>query len=307
MFHLVAAKRLLKGYYFASSIEEAIAYLIAHRGEGQIVGGGTVLLPQVQRQEALASFLADISRIGNMRRIVETEEGIIVGGAVTFAKLCDHELIRKRAPLLSEAAERLGTPQIRQLATLGGNIAAGRGNALGAVALLAMEAQVEITNSTGPQWIPIRGLLGRRGTPRVDSSSEIITAFQVPALVPGQGTAVAILPCSPPETQSPYVLAVNLGLEEGGDRFLWGILTVGCLGATPTHLGEIEEWLLDLSPYDTHTPGAIGAAIRDEAVENRRLSETPIARYDQIALLAAEALSRALSMARQTAQGIFAP
>ncbi|MBM3189024.1 MAG: hypothetical protein FJZ90_09925, partial [Chloroflexi bacterium] len=156
---LAPGKRNLEEYYVASSVQEALAYLRAHHGEAQVIAGGTALMPQVQRGECTARRLVDISRIHAMKSITAHDGYLIVGGAVTFAALLASELVRQKAPLLHQAAMLVGTPQVRHLATLAGNVIWGDGAAEGAVALVALDSEVEITNFTGAQWLRVESVL----------------------------------------------------------------------------------------------------------------------------------------------------
>ncbi len=300
MLHPLPNHRALKGYYFASSIEEALAYLIAHHGRSQVVGGGTLLMPLLQRDAVRIEYLADVSRIASIRRVTEGDGQITVGGAVTFERLLSIDAIAQRAPILREAAERMSAPQIRQLATLAGNVVAAEGNTQGAVALMALDADVEITNSTGAQWLPIDSLYVSHGVSRVDSSSEVVTALRFPAQAAGQGTALASLPPPVGAYRPLLVLAVNLGLRADAHSVAWGHLVVGSIRSAPARLMAIEGALLTMDPFDPKLPATLGEAIRGEALEKHRLGEAPEAEYRSLAPLAADALSRALDMARRS-------
>jgi CO/xanthine dehydrogenase FAD-binding subunit len=290
-------KRTIQGYYFASSIQEAIAYLMAHHGQSQVIGGGTLLLPMVQQNGGMASYLADVSRVSSICRVAESDGEVVIGGASTFARLQHSDTIRARVPLLCQAAEQISSPQIRQLATLGGNVVSAHGNAHGAVALMALGAEVEITNSTGSQWLPIHGLFVKRGVSRVDSATEIVTAFRIPARKAGQGMAMASLPAACGRGRSSLVLALNIQLYEDSPVPRWAALAVGSTSRAPVRLDEIEERLLDMPLGEAKTSVLLGDAIRADAMEQRRLGDAAEAAYDGIPALAAEVLRRALDMA----------
>ena len=151
----------LRDYYVAASVEDALSYLSAHHGEAQLLGGGTLLMPLVQRGQSMATRLVDISGIGSLRRIVAKDDYIRIGGAATLAVILESKVVRFQAPLLYEAAAAMGTPQVRHLATLAGNLVSAEGNAECLVALVALEADAEITNLTGNQWLPVSTLLAR--------------------------------------------------------------------------------------------------------------------------------------------------
>jgi organic radical activating enzyme len=196
-------KRALKGYYMASSVEGALAYLATHRGKAQLVAGGTELMPFVLRGECRISYLVDISRIRAMKRLSQDSQDLQIGGATTMSTLLESDLVRLHAPLLYESARHLGTPKVRHLATVAGNVVSAEGNADCAVALLALDAETEITNLTGAQWLPLASLFVRPGVSRVNSTSEIMTSLRFHILSSGQGEALERMAPSSPTHRSP--------------------------------------------------------------------------------------------------------
>ena len=109
-------------YVEARSLEEA-AELLSDRTESAVaIAGGTDILPQVRDGIVIASQLVDISAIPGMADIVESDDGISVGSAVTIADIVAHPAVRRDYTALAEAAEGLATPQIRNVGTLGGNL-----------------------------------------------------------------------------------------------------------------------------------------------------------------------------------------
>ena len=293
------ARRALEGYYFASSVGGALGYLMAHHGESRVVGGGTLLMPQVQRGEAFASYLADVSHISSMKRISQVDRSLVIGGAVTFATLLRNDLVRGGAPLLYEAARQMGTPQVRHLATLAGNIVSAQGNAQGTVALVALDAEVEITNSTGSQWLPIDSLFVRQGVSRVDSTSEIITAFRFHPLATGQGVALGCLAPSNPRARSPLVLALLVSRGEDDKTMDWGSVVMGSTRSVPTHLTAVEKDLYDLSLHDPDPCQSFAEQVGDWAVGEKMLGDAPSTRYEEITPLATRVFRRAIEMARR--------
>ena len=202
----------LADYFMASSIEEALAYLMAHHGKAQLVAGGTLLMPQMQRGECIARQLVDISRVSAMKRVTMDGDRLVIGGAVTLASLADSDLVRAHAPLLYQAARAIATPKVRYLATLAGNVIAAEGSAQGALALVALDAEAQITNTTGSQWLPVESLFVRAGLSRVDSTSEIATLIRVPTsgYNIGDGYQVLVLYASTDRITLKYIREDNV-------------------------------------------------------------------------------------------------
>lgn len=280
-------RRVLRDYFMASSIEEAIAYLTAHPGEAQIVGGGTKVMPLLQRGELSATRLVDVSRISAMKRVRVQDGYLVIGGAVTYAQLLSKELIAEHMPVLAEAGRMLASSRLRQQSSLAGSVVHARSNSEGAVVLIALGAEAEIANLTGAQWVPVRALFVRPGVSRVDSAAEIVTAVRVPLLGAGQGTALARI--EPPEGDdySPMIAAAALGLGED-DRLSWLSLALGEPAALP-HLLRLGDLTNEPpAPNDGLRQQIVAAALRARApqVDGPRadpelVSATILAAYDR--------------------------
>lgn len=297
---LDSTRRALHDYYLASSVQEALAYLIAHHGEAQLVGGGTALMPQVQRGECLATRLVDVSGIQALRGADLKGESLIIGGAATFERLLQSDVVRRTSPLLHEAAQSVGTPELRHLATLAGNVVTAEGNAQGSVALLALGAQAEITNVTGAQWLALESLFVRPGVSRVDSMSEIVTSFRLPAMMPGQGSALECLPSPARYARSPLVLALAICLEEHGQAIEWASVAIGSAQAVPSHLPDVDQALSGLPVDDPRSRQTFVSLIDEQSSEDGALEGFTASLSDAIPPLAARAFQRAVESARRS-------
>lgn len=288
-------RRVITDIFIASSLNEALGYLTSHHREAQVMGGGTCLMPQVQRGEIRITRLVDVSHIGAMKRITSEGNTLLVGGAVTFERLLTCEAVKTTAPLLYEAASTMGTPAIRRMATLAGNVVASLGNADGAVALLALDAEVEVTNLTGAQWLPVSSLFVKQGVSRVNAGSEIATAFRFAALGAGQGSAFVRAKPATLWQRAPFVLALMLALDESRERIAWASVAAGWASGIPTRLGEVERAVEGLMISNEDVMGAFGALVREALLKNN--AEIPPALEMDIARLAPRAFRRAIAQA----------
>jgi len=154
---------ICKDYVIPSSIEEALATLASLRGEGRVIAGGTDLVIQLRRGRGSFECLVDITRIPGLDEIRMEDSHVLLGAAVTFSQIEGSALVREKACVLAEAASQVGSPQIRNVGTLAGNIVNAQPAADGSIALLALDAKVEIANLTGRQWVPVTTLHLARG------------------------------------------------------------------------------------------------------------------------------------------------
>ncbi len=109
-------------YTRAVTIEEALSAAHASSGDYIYMAGGTDV--QIHRMQRLAKqkHIIDISQIENLQQIEFDEDTVRIGAGVTLATLATHSMIKKRLPLLAEAATAIASPVLRQTATVGGNL-----------------------------------------------------------------------------------------------------------------------------------------------------------------------------------------
>ncbi|MGB5934040.1 MAG: FAD binding domain-containing protein, partial [Anaerolineae bacterium] len=145
-------------YLFPASLDEALEMLEAHGGEARIIAGGTDLVLQSQRGQCPAKVMVDITRIPGLDHIEERDAVIYIGAQVTHGGVAASPLIRSRAGVLVEACGSVGGPQIRNVGTLVGNVVNALPAADGAIALFALDAEVEVAERAGRRWTPIATL-----------------------------------------------------------------------------------------------------------------------------------------------------
>lgn len=147
-------------YLRASTLEEALAVLAEDGWQGtRPLAGGTDLMVELRNGGISGGCLLDISRVAELRRI-EVEDGKIrIGACVTFSEILEHEGLAVAAPLLQKAAGTIGSPQIRNVATLGGNVANSSPAADSLPALLVHESRVVLASLEGWRDLPLDAFL----------------------------------------------------------------------------------------------------------------------------------------------------
>ena len=163
-------------YGEAGSVAEAIALLQARPRACPVAGGSDVLI-RIKKGKIRDAELVGIYGIPGLQGVgLESDGTIVIGSGTTFSQVIADPLLRARVPLLTEAAATVGGPQIRNLATIGGNICNGAPSADSAPALLALDARLRIEGPLGSRVTALRDFY--RGPGRVDlKRDEILTAI----------------------------------------------------------------------------------------------------------------------------------
>ncbi len=145
-------------YISPRSLEEALK-ILEDRGEGaQVIAGGTDLMIQIREGKLGAGLLVDITYIPELRFIREEGNQIKLGPLVTHAELASSGVIKNGASVLERAAHSVGSPQIRNMGTIGGNIINASPAADTIPALVVLDAQVTLMRKGRKRTLPITDL-----------------------------------------------------------------------------------------------------------------------------------------------------
>lgn len=118
-------------YYKAHSVAEAVALRQADP-EARLLAGGTDVMIQLHHLNAAYRHIVDIHDLPELKGVSELADGAIrIGSGTTFTELIENELVQRRLPMLAEAAATIAGPQIRNVATYGGNICNGATSEIG--------------------------------------------------------------------------------------------------------------------------------------------------------------------------------
>jgi carbon-monoxide dehydrogenase medium subunit len=271
-------------------VEEAVELL--RTGNGKVLAGGTDLVIALGRGEVRPEFLVEVTRIPDLRGVGVDDRRVRVGAAVTFSELVADEFIGGRVPALAQAAAQVGSPQIRNAGTVGGNIANGSPAADVVVPLVALDARVTLASARGVREVPLEELL-EAGPGEVKlAPDELITHISFPTPGPasrgsfvklGRRNALAIARLS---------MAVVASVAPTGVIEQVAI-ALGAVGPHPFRAREVEEMMVG-QRYTEELRRAVIEALSSEV--GRSLGTRPSAPYKREAVkgVAWEALERCL-------------
>jgi CO/xanthine dehydrogenase FAD-binding subunit len=285
-------------YLVPTSLEEALAMLKERRGQARVIAGGTDLIIQLKKREAAAQCLVDVTNLDELKGI-ELEDGFIkVGACVTHQELASSSLIRERAAALAEGASQVGSPQIRNMGTVGGNIVNAQPAADTVVPLMALEAEVEVASREGTRWDPLGGLCVGPGQCTVDSTAEILTAVRFRALGPNQGSAFERLAKRRALSLPVLNAAAVVTLDDGGNAFQEVRLAVGPIGPTPARALSAEEALRGAAVEAQAVAAAMEIAAQEAQPRSNPLRGSQEYRQEMVKVLLRRSIERAVQVAR---------
>jgi len=236
-------KREWEGYLMPRTLSEALSLLEEFKGEARIIAGGTDLVVQNRGGSMQTKGLVDITRIPGLDGITLDKDTIRIGCLVTHTKVTESLLIREKAMALSESASRLGSPQIRNMGTVAGNIVNAQPGADTTIPLLALDASVKVVSKGGERVIPLTELFTGVGKTRIDSTREIVTEISFPALRGNESSASFRLAKRRALVLPILTVAVALSADVKKKRFNSARIAVGPVAVTPMRCTEAEKVL----------------------------------------------------------------
>ncbi|MBN2562882.1 MAG: xanthine dehydrogenase family protein subunit M [Phycisphaerae bacterium] len=196
----------------ATTLEQATALMMRHAPDARLLAGGTDLLVDLKTGRVRLNHVVSISRIDALRGISETSDCLRIGALTTVTELDRSPIVRERYSPILDATSRMAAPQVRNVATVGGNIASAVPCADLPPILTAMNASVMLWSPIGNREVPLEAFFtGPRQT--VLRKDEVLTAILVPRPSPGFGAAYARFQLRDGNTIAVAAVAASLMLE----------------------------------------------------------------------------------------------
>lgn len=257
---------MFRKYYKPGDVDEALAILAEYRGRARVLAGGTDLVLQLKKKELAVEAVVDITGITELRYIREESGEIKIGALATHSDLSSSPLLRLKAPFLAEAAESVGSLQIRNVGTIGGNVVNAQPAADTAIPLLALDAIATVASPEGIRQLPFEELYLPGGGSAVDPAREIVLEFSFipPGNAGGAGSFGRVARrkalCLPVFNTAVVLFPDALKEKIAGVR-----LAMGPVAPVPIRARKAEKILLERIPEDKTYREAAQAAAEEAA------------------------------------------
>lgn len=231
--------------YQPTSLKEASA-LVKEKGPGgRFLAGGTDLVIAIKEKGLSPKYVVDLKRIPSLSGIREEPDGAIAIGALTTLREVETSaLLKRRYPFLAQSAAEVGSIQIRNRATIGGNMANATPSADLAPSLLVLEARAKISGLNGERSLPLEEFFRGPGQ-TVMEPEEILTAISIPSA--DARLSGDYIKFSPREMMDlAYVgVAVAVVLDQSQKRCEQARIALGAVSPTPMRAKKAEALLLN--------------------------------------------------------------
>jgi CO/xanthine dehydrogenase FAD-binding subunit len=237
---------LWQNYFLPKTLEEAMQALAsAPRPLAPIAGGTDVLLDLEQGRHSPVQTLVDITEVKELLALEIRDDRLFVGAGVPVNRLVLDPLTGAHAQALVEACNLIGGPQVRNVATLGGNVAHALPAADGTIALLALAAEAEIAGVSGSRCVPLAELFLGPGKSVLKHGEELLVGFYLPLIEKGQASCFKRI--MRPQGVALPIINLAIWLERVDDQVSQIRIAVGPGGPTPWRATDAEKSLLGKS------------------------------------------------------------
>jgi len=275
-------------YHRPKSVEEAVALLGELGEDARPLAGGHSLIPIMKLRLAAPSDLVDLAGISDLKGVREDGSDVVIGAMTTQHEVIASDLLASKVPLLRETALLIADPQVRYLATIGGNCANGDPiNDMPAV-MLALDATFELAGKDGARTVPAREFY--RGIYETAlNAGEVLTAIRIPVPPAGHGYAYEKLKRKVGDYAT-AAAAVVLTLKDG--KVAACAISLTNVGGTPLLAEEAASIVVgsDLDAATVKKAVAAAEAITSPTADRRG---TPEFRTKVAGVMVARALDRA--------------
>ncbi|MFH1059692.1 MAG: xanthine dehydrogenase family protein subunit M [Pseudomonadota bacterium] len=233
----------LEEYLAPTSLAEALEMLNRFGGQARVIAGGTDVIPQLRKKDLVLKALVDVTGLPGMKAIAAEGDRIVLGGLVTHAQAAGSPLVREKAGLLAEGCSQVGSPQIRNVATLAGNLISGQPAADASIPLLALDASVTIASLQGERVVPLSEFFLGVGKTALDPAREILTRIEFPAMGANHGGCYQRLAKRKALTLPMLVCAVKVEVDPARKTFADVAVALGPVAPTPLRARPTEDFL----------------------------------------------------------------
>lgn len=281
-------------YLKPNSINEAISMLQQHGDDAKILAGGHSLIPMMKLRLANPKYLIDINSLSELEYISESNGFLNIGGLTRETALEHSDLIKSKFPIINEATKLIADPQVRNMATVGGNLAHGDPANDHPAVMLALNATIVINGPGGERIISIDDFFTGFFTTAIQNG-EILTEIRIPMPLERTGSTYLKLERKVGDFATAAV-GVKVTLNQDGtcESVRIGLTNAGI---TPLRAKNAEQFLtgrqLDVSTFKE--AGQLAASEADPAADLRGSEAYKKAMFKELTI---RALTKATARAR---------
>lgn len=223
------------------TVEEACSLLSKYKGKAKVIAGGTDLLPAMRNREVTPAYIINVRSIPNLDYIHYTDaEGLKIGALATLYDIESSPIIREKFAMVADAASKIGTPQVRNMGTIGGNLCNAAPSADTAPPLIGLEAKAKINGPNRERVIALEEFFIGPGENALQAD-EILTEIQIPNPPPHTRGVYLKLPARTMVDLAVVGVAVVVTLDDKERSIVDAKIVLGAVAPTPVRARQAED------------------------------------------------------------------
>lgn len=285
-------------YFSPKTSAEALELVNRFGKKAKILAGGTDLLIMMKEKVIKPEYLIDINEISELKGIVyEPGKGAVIGAATKVSEVEHSEIIREKYYALHQAAGELGSVQVRNMATIGGNSCHASPAAETPTPLIALGATVVLSSLSGEREIPLEDfIIGNRQTALAEG--EILTKFKLPEPAPRSASRYWYIGLRDAMEIDAVNMAVNIVLEDDLRTVKALKLVMGSVSPRPLVSAEVPNILVG-KEFTLELVEKAAEAASGEAKPISDIRASAEYRREMVAVLARRLLKEAFDAAKE--------
>ena len=228
-------------YVSASSSGEAVELLTRAGGKGVIMAGGTDLMVEFKEGKICPECCIDVTKAADMAGISADGERLVIGGAATLTQIARSPLVKRYFPSLAQGCGCVGSLQIRNSATLAGNVVSAQPAGDGAMALAPLDPVFTVCSAGGEAELTMGEMYAGFAKSRVDHSRQLVKRISIP--LPQKGEAAAFYRLELRKSLSLPMLNCAAMVHCEGKTVTWARIAMAPVGVGPVRAAAAEAYL----------------------------------------------------------------
>ena len=247
-------------YLTPKTVGEVCVFLAQYKKQATVLAGGTDVMVLLKGQAITPSYIIKLDAIKGLDYIVQDDKGLKIGALATMADIAGSTVVKERFPLLAYAADEMGSPQVRNTATVVGNLCRAAPSADTAPPLLALGAKLKVVSSAGERIVNLGDFFIGPGE-TVLRNDEMVIEIQIPNLPPNTYGVYTRTSSRAALSIAQVSAAVVVTLDSTKSSVVEARIVLGSVAPTPIRATQAEEALKGQTINDEIIKKAAGEAM----------------------------------------------
>ena len=228
-------------YVNASSVRQVLDALAQADGGAVVMAGGTDLMVDFKAGKLQPKMWVDVTRVPELGGITVEDGKLVIGAAVTLTTIARSPLVRQYFPSLAQGCGTVGSLQIRNSATLVGNVVSAQPAGDGAMSLAPLDPTFTILSAQGERQLSMGEMYAGFARSAIDHSRELVTKISIPLPQPGEAASFVRLELRKSLSLPMLNCAAMVHVEDG--LVTWARITMAPVGVGPVRAQAAEAFL----------------------------------------------------------------